>query len=227
MQKAKLWFLFSLFTMSLIFFLYIKDYMLKGLVYIPHEEIVFYEDDGYLKGSYLEVKNEIEDIFSYLTDDKNYAPINHISNISETLKLLNYNDLDNKLVLYLDNDFKNYKKEIPLLFESYHLLGYDYLDIYTKNNYYSFDEKAIFDLGTYKNYQDQEKSGNITYLYQLGYDFVNFSVSFEEDNIVFLLDKLELDYMNEDFLIIFYENLEDLTLIELNFKKIRYKVQKK
>lgn len=224
MQKAKFIFVVSLLMMSLIFVLYVKSYELKGEVIYAKEALVFYANDEKIKGTYLEVNDVVEDIFSYLTDDKNYAPANYTSPLDSQMRLLNYRQLDMKLILTVSLEFRELKKELPLLYESYQVRGFEYLDIYTPSNYYSLDRAAINSLASYQNYK--KGIGELTYLYTFEDDFLTFEATFEESSINYLLKALSLEVHSKEPLIIYLGQIDE-ELITLNFRNFMYSLKQK
>ncbi len=99
----------------------------------------FYVNDNKVYGVFLPQKSDnqydlINEVYEYMTTNKNYAPAGYKSYLSNSSKLLYYKILNDTLTIHVDSNFMYYEKGkeeyiVSCLYESYKLLGYSKLNI--------------------------------------------------------------------------------------------------
>lgn len=218
MKKTFIFYLFLFCGIMIIFNLYNKNHNLSGEVIKNEEVMVFYEVDNEVVGCTQTLyDDEIIDIFNYLTIKRNNSPESFISpNIY--LELKDYEISNRTLTLYLSKDFLNLDNRIlnsfiTLLYESYHILGYEVLIINSNDLIFEYDKEEIFKFNQYKNYKKKSNDGCIAYLYYLDGDYINFeSILYDyDDEISYKMEKLysSIEYEVSTNLIKIYYNEED------------------
>lgn len=233
MKRLYYFYIFLIFSITLIFLLYIKTPLLDANVKKTDEALVFYDDNNEIKGAYLDIENPIVDIFSYLTSRRNSLPLGaktH-SNGNTILDSYEIDDTTLSLDITLDEDI-SFQFFIPLLFESYYALGYQNLIIKTGDNMYTYDSLEVFKIASYDTYKVVNIDGRIRKNYQFDDNEIILEVLFtNEFNIYEILNDIDgISYELNDTLI----NVEiiDTTnkslilhLLKLNLKGLSYSFQ--
>lgn len=226
MKNIKLVYTFLLIIFSVIFYLYNKEYILCADIKILEEIVVFYNYKGSLLGCEFNVEEaNINTIFDYLTINKNSAPCDFLSSIDENIKLKSYECRDDYLKLNITDDVILTNKEIPLIYESYRLLGYNTLEIVQHDEAKVFTITDIFNTQAYSNYYDDTLDGELYYCYSIN-ESISFSLCYEdiskERKLCELLNLTNIKTINNDLYITttnYNDNL--LNTIILNYKDYR------
>lgn len=212
---------------TLVAYLYGRDYIIRINLYDYTEVVVFYEKENEMIGIKQNVSsNSIEEVINYLTLKRNSVDVNYNSPLDANIKLLKYLKENDILTLYFNKEYDALNEEEKadcgsLLYESFYLQGYKTLIIKTEDDSYVYNENTVFSLFRYDNYQIKDLDGKMIRIYDE-----------QEDKLFFyaIIDEYrnEVDYkMNFLFNNIDYSVNKNNISINYDDEKIDFKWLKK
>lgn len=191
----------------------------------------------------------INEVFDYLTCNKNYAPIEYKSYLSNSTKLLHYKINNDNLTLVVDSNFLLYEKGkegliLSCMYESYKLLGYNkvHLEIngYNENtfgnhildgDYENIVNNKLIDIDGGKAIKIYKYLSNNILTFDIYYKKVDDEISFIVNNVlensIFKENVLSSIDITDDNVNIFFEGEikeKDLLISSLSLTLKTYKL---
>lgn len=196
MKRIYLFYLFSFFGITCIYFLFINTEVLDINIIDYSKELIFYENESNeIEGVYLQVLNKIEDPFLYLTTKRNSLPLNSNTYSDSRLELIKYKEENNSLTLYLNNYYdllESKDKFNLLLYETYTILGYDTIIIISNNIKTILTSDSILSFHITSNYEIKDLDGKYKRIYNISDNIISLKYIIIKDlDIEYILSYIE------------------------------------